>query len=40
MRKLIHDILKEELKYDMKKLDTDKDLMNTYQHRISTLLCR
>ena len=29
-----------QLKSDMKKLDTDKDLINTYQHKIATQLCR
>jgi len=32
--------LLKQLKSDMKKLSTDKDLINTYQHKISTLLCR
>jgi len=32
--------LLDELKSDMKKLGTDKDLINTYQHKISTQLCR
>ncbi len=32
--------LLDELKSDIKKLDTDRDLINTYQHKISTLLCR
>tara|TARA_R110002110_G_scaffold257463_1_gene473454 strand:+ start:309 stop:587 length:279 start_codon:yes stop_codon:yes gene_type:complete len=29
-----------QLKSDMKKLDTDKDLINTYQHKIATQLCK
>ena len=32
--------LLDELKLQMKQLGTDKDLINTYQHKISTLLCR
>ena len=35
----IEELLKQ-LKSDMKKLSTDKDLINTYQHKISTQLCR
>ena len=32
--------LLDELKSDMEKLDTDKDLINTYQHKIATQLCK
>jgi hypothetical protein len=32
--------LLDELKSDMKKLDTEKDLINTYQHKIATQLCK
>lgn len=34
------EVLLKQLKSDMKKLGTDKDLINTYQHKISTQLCR
>lgn len=29
-----------QLKSDMKELGTDKDLINTYQHKIATQLCK
>ena len=32
--------LLDDLKKEMEDLDTDKDLINTYQHKISTKLCR
>ena len=30
----------DDLKKEMKYLDTDKDLINTYQHKIGTQLCK
>lgn len=32
--------LLDNLKKEMKSLDTDKDLINTYQHKIATQLCK